>query len=78
MAKVEIELNSEGVRELLRSSEMKAICESYANGIAQRACEGYEVSSSTGSVRVNAKVRPGTPHAYYSNLKHNTLLKVMR
>ena len=77
MNKVKLELNRSGVRELLQSSEMAGSCEDYASQIQQRAGEGYEMTVKTGKNRVVATVRAATPHAYYSNLKHNTLLKAL-
>ena len=78
MDKVRIELNSEGVRELLRSPEMAAICREHAKAIADRAGEGYIVTTYTGASRVNASVITETPEAMRENLKNNTLLKAVR
>lgn len=36
----------------------------------------YE-KTKVGAKRVRAKVKASTPHAYYSNLKHNTLMKAL-
>ena len=71
-------LNREGVRSLLKSGEMKSIVEEMARGIAGRAGVGYTTDSYVGKTRVNAMVYPNSPHAYFSNLKHNTLLKAMK
>lgn len=75
--KFKFELNRQGVKELLQSSEMKSICSQAANQAAAAAGDGYEVSTMTGATRVNARVSPATAHAYYSNLRHNTLLKAL-
>lgn len=77
MAKVEIELNSEGVRELLRSPAILAACRDVANGVAARAGDGYSVSSYTGTNRVNVSVGTETAKAMRDNLKNNTLLKAV-
>lgn len=77
-AKVRIELNSDGVRELLRSPEMAAICREHAKAIAQRAGDGYAVTTYTGATRVNASVMTETAEAVRENLKNNTLLKAVR
>ena len=77
MAKVKIELNSDGVRELLRSSEIMEVCKSHADKIAARAGSGYEVTTFTGKNRVNASVHAATEEAYRDNLKNNTLLKAV-
>ena len=76
--KIRVELNSEGVRELLRSSEMAAICQEQARMIANRAGEGYSVSTYTGASRVNASVMTETTEAIRDNLKNNTLLKAVK
>ena len=76
--KVEFELNSDGVRQLLKSAEMKRVCQTHAQRIANRAGTGYEVDTYTGSNRVNASVSTATADAYRDNLKNNTLLKAVR
>lgn len=75
--RVEIELNSAGIRELLKSSEMESFCRQQAEGVANRAGDGYVVDTHVGKTRVNAMVSAETRKAYYSNLKHNTLLKAL-
>lgn len=78
MAKFHVELNREGVRELLQSAEMMQICQSHAQAIAVRAGDGYSVSTYTGRTRVNASVMPATKAAQQDNLKNNTLLKAVK
>ena len=73
--KVRIELNSEGVRELLKSPEMAAICRSHADRIAARAGTGYEVTTYTGKNRVNASVHVATKEAYRDN-QSNTISNI--
>lgn len=77
MANVRIELNHEGVRDLLRSPAMAAVCKSYAEEIAGRAGNGYEVNVYTGANRVNASVGTATKEAMRDNYKNNTLLKAV-
>ena len=77
MAKFRLELNREGVRELLKSPEMAAVCRQHADQIAARAGEGYEVTTYTGKNRVNASVHVATKEAYRDNLKNNTLIKAV-
>lgn len=77
MDKFHIELNEQGVRELLRSQEMAAICQGLAQGIAGRAGGGYEVDTYTGRNRVNARVSCATEKAAKDNLENNTLLKAV-
>lgn len=54
MAKVEIELNSAGVRELLKSSEIASVCEAQAAKMTRAAGVKYVADVYTGRTRVNA------------------------
>lgn len=56
MAKVRIQLNIAGVRELLRSSEMMDICTAAANSIKNNYGGDVELSQYTGTNRVNVSV----------------------
>ena len=76
--KIRVELNSEGVRELLRSAEMEAICKQQAQEIKNRVGDGYIVTTYTGRNRVNASVYAVTDQAKRDNLKNNTLLKAVK
>ncbi len=75
---VRVELNSDGVQELLKSSAMMNICKSHAQAIANRAGSGYIVTTHTGPTRVNASVFTATNEAARDNLKNNTLLKAVK
>lgn len=74
---VKVELNHDGVKELLRSPEMLAICEEYAQKAVRNLGEGYEVSTHTGSGRVNASVVATTREAIAENKANNTVLKAV-
>lgn len=76
--KVVVVLNQAGVRSLLKSDEMKTICEQHASEILKRCGDGYEMDTYTGPNRVNAQVRASTYQAKADNLKNNTLLKAVR
>ncbi len=78
MANVKISLNRAGVRELLRSEEMKSICMNYANNALSRLPDGYEVTAHTGTNRVNAEVKAETFAARRDNLKNNSILKAVK
>lgn len=79
MAKVKFKLNRKGVRELLQSQEMLNLMTDYANGIQQRAGDGYEVTTyGPGKTRVNASVRAATRKAIKDTLENNTLLKAVK
>ena len=77
MAKLKFELNRDGVRNLLRSKEMMDICSEYANNALGRLGDGYEVSTYSGTNRVNAEVYAETYAAKRENLKSNTILKAV-
>lgn len=77
MAKVKFELNREGVRELLRSKEMMNVCQEYANNALGKLGDGYEVTTHTGSNRVNAQVAAVTYAAKKENLSDNTIIKAV-
>lgn len=78
MAKVEIKLNTSGVREMLQSKEMKSICEEHANNALGKLGAGYTVTSMTGKTRVNASVYAENYEARRENMKSNTILKALR
>lgn len=77
MAKVRFELNREGVRELLRSKEMMDVCQKYANNALGKLGDGYEVTTHTGTNRVNAQVAAVTYVAKKENLSDNTIIKAV-
>lgn len=77
MAKVRFELNREGVRDLLRSKEMMDVCQEYANNALGKLGDGYEVTTHTGSNRVNAQVAAVTYAAKKENLSDNTIIKAV-
>lgn len=78
MAKsVKVELNREGVRELLRSPEIMAVCKGYADRAASRLGKGYKVTTYTGKTRVNASVGAVSFKARRENMKSNTILKAL-
>lgn len=77
MSRVEIRLNSAGVRGMLQSPEMLALCEEKAGEIASRADGAWEVSGGVGKYRARAFVRAGDRETYFRNLRTNALLKAM-
>ena len=74
---VEIELNSSGIQELLKSEEIRSYCEELANDVRDRAGEGFAVDTHVGKTRVNAMVYADTKEAISLNYKENTLLKAL-
>lgn len=78
MAKVRIKLNSAGVRELLKSPEIRKVVETEAAKKAQQAGEGYSSEVHVGQKRLYANVFPATRKAARDNYENNTLEKVIR
>lgn len=77
MSNFEIELNSNGIKQLLRSSEMMGVCKELAAGIQKKCGSGYEMDTYTGSGRVNASVFASDASAKKDNAKNNTILKAL-
>ena len=72
---IKFELNKAGVRDLMKSAEMKELMLGMASRIRNNAGEGYEVAKHSYPERNGVSIYPATIHAYHSNMKHNTLLK---
>lgn len=75
--KYKVELNGEGVKQLLKGSAVNSILMQYGSTVQQSAGEEYEAKNVMYPTRAAVIVRAATPHAYYSNKKHNTLLKAL-
>lgn len=78
MSKIQFELNSDGVQELLKGSAMQGILQQYANQKAGQAGTGYAASVRVGQRRAYANIYPATDKARRDNLENNTLEKVIR
>lgn len=78
MSNVRIELNREGVRELLRSSAVMNECRSHAAEMAAKlGTDDYEVSEYIGRNRANVSVKAKTDKARQDNMDNNTMLKAV-
>lgn len=75
MSKLRVELNSAGVRALMRSPEMQAVLKARADTVKNRCGEGYEAY--VASTRAVAVVETASRHAVDDNSAHNTLLKAV-
>jgi hypothetical protein len=75
MSKVRIELNSAGVRALLKSAEMEAGLQELAGGIRDGCGEGYGQDTRQMPTRVIASVFTETEAAEQDNLENNTILR---
>lgn len=78
MSNMRFKLNRAGVRDLLKSPEMQAVLTDKANGIRNRAGDGYESDIYVGKTRANAMVYANSFQAKRDNKKHNTLLKAVK
>ena len=76
--RIKFELNREGVRELMRSAEMTAVCKEYADRSVQSLGAGYEVTTQVGKNRTNAEVAAVSFKARRENSENNTILKALR
>lgn len=77
MSNIKIELNSAGVRDLLRSGEITAVLSSEASSRASALGSGYSVNTYTGRNRANAEIVAETEEAIRDNLENNTLLRAI-
>lgn len=75
MANFVFEPFSDGIIQLLKSSEVEAECMRQASAVCQKAGAGYSTDSYSGKTRVNAMVYPDSFDAYKDNASNNTLLK---
>lgn len=78
MADVKIVLNSQGVRELLRSEEIKAFCEERASKALSELGDGHELKTVMWPDRVTTTIHAVSYKAKKNNLKNNTILKALR
>lgn len=78
MPKVEFKLNRSGVRELMRSDEMMAVCKEYADKALGRLADGYESTTFVGKNRVNASVVAVSREARKEVYETNSILKALQ
>ena len=74
---IRFELNKAGVRELMQSDEMMAVCKKYADNAQSRLGKGYSVNTMVGQNRVNAEVLAETYQAKKENSENNSILKAV-
>lgn len=77
MGKVKIELNSSGIRQLLKSEEMGQMLKQQAEQVRARCGSGYSTDLYQASSRVIAGVFAETAEAAKQNSRENTLLKAL-
>lgn len=76
-SKVQIELNGDGVRALLRSAEMQKAVSDIAGKVQMRAGSGYKAETHIKETRVIANVWAESQAAQKDNAQRNTLLKAL-
>lgn len=77
--KVTFKLDSEGVGELLKGKEVQDMINEIGQSVANTAGgSDYSNDVKIGKYRAIARVKPTNARAYYSNKKHNTLLKALK
>ena len=77
MAKVKIELNSSGIRQLLKSEEMGQMLKQQAEQVSARCGSGYSTDLYQASSRVIAGVLAETAEAAKQTSRENTLIKAL-
>ncbi len=77
MDKVKIELNSSGIRQLLKSEEMGQMLKQQAEQVRARCGSGYSTDLYQASSRVIAGVFAETAEAAKQNSRENMLLKAL-
>lgn len=78
MDNLKVELNTQGIFDLMRSDEMMAVCQEHANKAQARLGTGYKISPYTGKHRVNVSISPESEKAWEDTLENNALLKALR
>lgn len=71
-------LNRSGVRELLKSPEVMAVCKSHADATRSGLGNGYTVTTHVGKTRVNAEIAAYTQSARRECYENNSILKALR
>ncbi len=78
MAKLKVKLNTNGVRELLRSSEMLNVCTQIASKAQSKLGDGYEVTHMVGKNRVNASIKAVTDKAKKESIENYSIIKALK
>lgn len=75
--KMKIQLDSAGVREILRSDGARGACETQASKLAAKAEGNWEVESGTLRTRAYARAVTADKDTYYRDMNRNYMLKAM-
>lgn len=77
MVKTRIQLNLEGLFELMNSPEITRTLEEFGNAAMSRLGEGYEISTFHGETRANVGIRAATQDTWKDQLENNTIIKAV-
>ena len=77
MSDIRVELNHDGIREFLRSTEVSELVSSYAKAAAEQLGEGYAADKLLQPTRQIASVYADTTAARRENLENNSILKAV-
>lgn len=77
MSKVKIELNLQGINEMMKSEEIQAHLQAAGEAVANSAGNGYAAKTSTIRWIAVTNVYPDTKEAAHDNFKNNSLLKAV-
>lgn len=77
MTKVKVKLNRKGVRELLKSDELRNVCAQRAQNAMAHLGPGYETNTYIGKTRANAGIRAKTRQARSDALKNGSIWKAV-
>lgn len=78
MSKIRIELNREGVRQLLRSEDLGGQLETLAEAIAGRCGDSYGHDRKLMPTRVISSVYTDSKSAARDNMENNTILRSLK
>lgn len=78
MSKFKFELNDKGVKNLLKSKEMKNVLKEENQKVLNTLGEGYSSEVNSGEKRAYTYIRAESAKARRDNLKNNTLLKAIK
>lgn len=83
MGDIKFEMNYAGVGELLKWDSVAEMTKEVGEGVKQKANgelgeDGFISETRVGKKRAHTFVKADSKHAYYHNLKYNTLLKALQ
>lgn len=77
MSNIKIELNGQGIRELLKSEEIKAELSNQAERIMSNCSGNYETEEYIGAKRRSISIVTKDADTFHKNLKNNELLMAL-